>query len=513
MTQITVTLDDQVKGERIQVNLDASLPVGQVLDALIQLRRLPVTRREEPISYDLIRVYNDERLRPDLSLMAQGVQPGEELILTERGFGLDDRSKLLLALGALGTLAVLCIAGVLLVTAFRASSPGSDAEQLTLTPDATLTTIAEATFAAGGGQLPPTSDLTPQPTLDTAAATPTDTGEVADDDKGCNDNLVFVADITIPDQSQIPAGDSFTKTWRVQNNGTCDWTSDYLFLFIDGAQMSGPNGQILGQTVPSGRQIDISVNFRAPDDPGEYVSYWQMQNAEGDRFGDVVFVDIIVPEPTPTPTITPTPVPDTTVTLTIDPAATVGPFDLVDITATTTNTVPVILIVAEGTDSEGEVVELATFTCENTDTCAVEFGGNDNTYAGDVTVTAYACAALSGCRATNVGTTSGAFVVNADIDTPSQLIVSSPGTLTAGDLVDIELLWSSVTDVDEYRYGYQLAGSSDRVEVGTTDNTTNTATFTIAGFDDSADYPITVWVEACNTFGCSEPAENTITAP
>ena len=39
-------------------------------------------------------------------------------------------------------------------------------------------------------------------------------------------NLLWIKDVTIPDGTQLKAGESFTKTWLVQNIGGCAWRDD-----------------------------------------------------------------------------------------------------------------------------------------------------------------------------------------------------------------------------------------------------------------------------------------------
>ena len=51
----------------------------------------------------------------------------------------------------------------------------------------------------------------------------------------------FVADVTIPDWSSIYAGESFVKTWKVKNVGTCAWTKEYKIYFYSGTQMKAPD--------------------------------------------------------------------------------------------------------------------------------------------------------------------------------------------------------------------------------------------------------------------------------
>ena len=94
----------------------------------------------------------------------------------------------------------------------------------------------------------------------------------------------FTADVTIPDGTNIPAGQAFTKTWRFLNAGTCSWTTAYSVVFSSGNQMGGPNSQALAGNVNPGQSVDISVNLTAPSAPGEYKGFWKLRNASGVLF-------------------------------------------------------------------------------------------------------------------------------------------------------------------------------------------------------------------------------------
>src|SRR5512147_319374 len=43
----------------------------------------------------------------------------------------------------------------------------------------------------------------------------------------CTNSAAFVTDVTIPDNTNVAGGTTFTKTWRVSNTGTCVWGADY----------------------------------------------------------------------------------------------------------------------------------------------------------------------------------------------------------------------------------------------------------------------------------------------
>ncbi len=119
-------------------------------------------------------------------------------------------------------------------------------------------------------------------------------------------------DITIPDNSLIPAGEGFIKTWKLVNTGTCTWTTSYSASFFYGDRMGAPVAVPLLASVLPAQSVEISVEMVAPTTPGTYQGNWKLSNPNGDLFGigpngDLPFwVRIIVPEgPTTTATVTP----------------------------------------------------------------------------------------------------------------------------------------------------------------------------------------------------------------
>jgi hypothetical protein len=156
------------------------------------------------------------------------------------------------------------------VTATASATP-------TATPPAALPTPAP-TAPAAPTQIP-TLAPTPLPTQ-IASQTPVPTTPVIP----CN--LVgFVADVTFPDGTLVNPGDSFTKTWKLQNNGTCSWTTDYALVFTSGDLMSGPTVIPLPNNVNPGSTIDLSVSLIAPINAGTYQGNWMLRSSNGTLFG------------------------------------------------------------------------------------------------------------------------------------------------------------------------------------------------------------------------------------
>jgi hypothetical protein len=179
-------------------------------------------------------------------------------------------------------------------------------QQYNLTQTAAVATgWAEQTIAAIPTETPlPTS--TPEPTV-TPTPEPSPTLEPTPTEQpllieGC-DVAAFVSDVTVPDGTEFDPDTKFVKTWRLLNDGSCTWTSSYKLYFVSGNKMSGPDSQQLTAIdVPPGASIDVSVELRAPQEPGTYQGYWGFKNTQGGEFGvgpagNSIYVQIKVVEP------------------------------------------------------------------------------------------------------------------------------------------------------------------------------------------------------------------------
>ncbi|MFN8461424.1 MAG: NBR1-Ig-like domain-containing protein [Anaerolineales bacterium] len=163
-----------------------------------------------------------------------------------------------------------------------------------------------------GGIVPPPVTGTPPtstPTNTPAPITPTVPASSCD-------KVQFVADVTVPDGTLYAPGQTFTKTWRLKNVGSCAWTTSYQLAFFGGEQMGAPASATFPRGVEVGQTIDISVNMTAPSAAGSYRGNWMFKNASGALFGIGAqankpwWVDIKVSGPTVTPggpSKTPTP--------------------------------------------------------------------------------------------------------------------------------------------------------------------------------------------------------------
>ena len=92
---------------------------------------------------------------------------------------------------------------------------------------------------------------------------------------------------TIPDGTEMKAGVVFTKTWVIENTGSCPWTSAYRLVFNGGEQMGAPDSTLIGQAVEPGERVTISINLTAPSFTGSARSNWTLSTDHGVRFGDI----------------------------------------------------------------------------------------------------------------------------------------------------------------------------------------------------------------------------------
>src|SRR5512138_3507923 len=133
--------------------------------------------------------------------------------------------------------------------------------------------------------LPPTKVAFALPT-DTPGVLQTPTGSTTvatsagSSGTSCTDSAVLLADVTVPDNAQMQYGQKFTKTWRFQNNGKCNW-SGYTIAFVAGDRMSSPDSAPVPDTEP-GKTVDVSVDLTAPSLDGGYTGYYELRNGKGE---------------------------------------------------------------------------------------------------------------------------------------------------------------------------------------------------------------------------------------
>jgi hypothetical protein len=193
----------------------------------------------------------------------------------------------------------------------RGLSPSEQTAQINTSVAESVTADAQTQFPNGDQALStdtpePGSGETITPSTDTPAP---DTATPSDTPIPCNLGR-FITDVTIPDGKVFEPGDTFTKTWRLRNVGSCAWTSGYDIVFSGGDAMSAPSSvQITTGTVNPGQNVDVSVDLVAPSSAGTYRGNWQLRDPSDVIFGIQnsnsgffwVEIEVIVPTDTPEP--------------------------------------------------------------------------------------------------------------------------------------------------------------------------------------------------------------------
>lgn len=203
---------------------------------------------------------------------------------------------------------------VFIVMLMAACAPSPAAGEQGPTPDiaavrtsAASTVIAEFTLTAAA--FSPTPSL-PTETAETSAltaltpeqtATATQPFAQVTDASGTTIALCDIlsydpatVDVNVPDNTTMTPGQDFIKTWRVKNNGSCPWDPDYELVYAGYSDQMSGQFQPLTEVVQPGQEVELSVQFQAPDDAGVYLSAWQMSNPGGITFPEPIYVKIIV---------------------------------------------------------------------------------------------------------------------------------------------------------------------------------------------------------------------------
>jgi uncharacterized protein YkwD len=144
--------------------------------------------------------------------------------------------------------------------------------QATAKPDFVTATLAPTK----AGFVPAT--LTP--TIEATLETPLISISTGTAPSNCKDAAVLLRDVTIPDDTQVKAGEKFTKTWEFQNTGTCPWTN-YTLKFSSGDEINAPPSTSVPVTAPN-EKVQVSMELTAPTADGRYTGNFTLNNSNGE---------------------------------------------------------------------------------------------------------------------------------------------------------------------------------------------------------------------------------------
>lgn len=172
---------------------------------------------------------------------------------------------------AVGTL----IAEATQIAMYTATPTVTETPTITVTPTITSTPTTTMTF---------TPPATFTPLFSATPVTPTPTKTNTANPIPCN-QAAFVADVTIPEGATLYAGQSFIKTWRIKNTGSCNWTTAYSLNFASGNSFSAPSSVPFTDTVKPGETVDLAVTMISPSTTGDFTSSWLINGPNSSTFG------------------------------------------------------------------------------------------------------------------------------------------------------------------------------------------------------------------------------------
>jgi len=199
-------------------------------------------------------------------------------------------------------LVLLLLSGLLLTACGGASTPSEPTPDVAAVRTSAASTV-EAKYTLTAAAFTPTP-LPPATEALEAEATATATEEsavVITNDEGTPVELcdslgydILTVDVNVPDNTIMSPGQDFIKTWLVKNTGACPWGAGYVLVYAD--YSDDMDGQFIAMTevIQPGQEVEVSVQFKAPEQAGEYLSAWTMRNPQGVTFPERIFVKIIV---------------------------------------------------------------------------------------------------------------------------------------------------------------------------------------------------------------------------
>ncbi|MFW5713742.1 MAG: NBR1-Ig-like domain-containing protein [Brevefilum sp.] len=187
------------------------------------------------------------------------------------------------------------------VDAQRTSFAQTANAQATSTAEALPTaTPTEKATATATETVTPTPEVTPtlsETEEDAEGATPAEPEQPTSPPSNGADEARWLANDP-PDNTEFAPGEEFTVTWTLENVGTSTWTTDYYIQFDSGAAM-GVDGEEefnLPYPVPPNTNVQISVDFIAPEESGETQSNWALFNTSDSAFYDFYVIIDVVPQ-------------------------------------------------------------------------------------------------------------------------------------------------------------------------------------------------------------------------
>ena len=182
------------------------------------------------------------------------------------------------------------------VTLMLASCTFPSGDSSNVDENAVNTSVAQTLIALGSAATQPVDQPTMAVELPTVTSAPLPTAALPTvaptavpptplpTQDACN-RAKWLEDVTVPDGSVYLPNVTFTKTWRIQNAGTCTWNPSYAIVFSSGDHMGEAGATAFLGNVAPGATVDISVNMKSPATNGEYTTYFMLRSDTGLIYG------------------------------------------------------------------------------------------------------------------------------------------------------------------------------------------------------------------------------------
>jgi hypothetical protein len=157
--------------------------------------------------------------------------------------------------------------------------------------NAVNTQVAQTLAALGGGGeatqpvVQPTITSAPLATAALPTVAPTAVPPTPVPTKDTCNQAKWIEDVSALDGSIYLPNVAFTKTWRIQNVGTCTWNTSYAIVYSSGDHMGEAEATAFLGNVAPGATVDLSVNLKSPANNGEYTTYFMLRSDTGLIFG------------------------------------------------------------------------------------------------------------------------------------------------------------------------------------------------------------------------------------
>ena len=108
-------------------------------------------------------------------------------------------------------------------------------------------------------------------------------------------SAAFVADLSIPDDTEMQPGQAFTKSWQLRNDGNTPWPAGCTVAHVM-ADDFGVADAPLTAAVQPGETVEIALPMTAPTQSGTFESWWQIKSPDGQSVGKAFYTRIRVAE-------------------------------------------------------------------------------------------------------------------------------------------------------------------------------------------------------------------------